>query len=316
MATRINTNTLAMNAARNTSVNDRKMSSNIEKLSSGLRINRAADDAAGLVISEKMRAQISGLSQAVRNTNDAINLVKTAEGALTEVHDLLRSMRDLAVHAASTGTNTESKDADQQQWNSAIDSIQRIANTTKFNGKSLLQGTVADGTATATSSSVTVGSSSFTFQIGANEGETAAQTVSPMDVQSLGLAQLTATTQAGGGQSVSVSDAAHYVSVTQAHSAGATPTKSAVELIDAAIEKVSTQRAKLGAFQKNTLESNVNSLSVARENIAASESAIRDTDMADEMVSFTKNQILSQASQAMLAQANNSSQGILQLLRG
>ncbi len=316
MATRINTNVLAMNAARNTGVNDRKMSSNIEKLASGLRINRAADDAAGLVISERMRAQISGLDQAVRNTNDAINLVKTAEGSLAEVHDLLRSMRDLAVHAASTGTNAESKDADQQQWNSAIDSIQRIANTTTFNGKKLLEGTVADGTATATSSTVTVGNASFTFQIGANEGETSNQTVSAMDVQSLGLAYLTATTPTGGAQTVSVANTGHYIQVTQAHSAGATPTSSAIELVDAAIKKVSEQRAKLGAFQKNTLESNVNSLSIAKENIAASESAIRDTDMANEMVAFTKNQILSQASQAMLAQANNSSQGILQLLRG
>jgi flagellin len=315
MATRINTNTLAMSAARNAGVNDRNVASSIEKLSSGLRINRAADDAAGLVISENMRAQIAGLDQAGRNTNDAINMIKTAEGALSEVHDLLRTMRNLAVHAASSGTNEASVQADQDQFNSAIDSIQRISNTTSFNGKKLLAGTASGTTA------VSFATNSFTFQIGANEGESVDVTIENLDIQSLKLGTLTrvasttgTSTTPGVLEKISVSTATSgYLAVNQKHD---TANFSTIELLDKAIQKVSDQRAKLGAFQKNTLESTVNSLAVAKENLSASESAIRDTDMADEMVRFTKNNILSQASQAMLSQANNSSQGILQLLRG
>jgi len=315
MATRINTNTLAMSAARNAAVNDRNVAGSIEKLSSGLRINRAADDAAGLVVSENMRAQISGLDQAGRNTNDAINMVKTAEGALSEVHDLLRSMRNLAVHAASTGTNSSSVQADQDQFNSAVDSIQRIANNTSFNGKKLLAGAATGTTA------VSFATNSFTFQIGANEGESVDVTVDNLDIQSLKLGTLARTaastgtsTTAGDLEQISVaSGSAGYLAVNQKHESGKYST---IELLDKAIQKVSDQRAKLGAFQKNTLESTVNSIAVAKENLSASESAIRDTDMAEEMVRFTKNNILSQASQSMLSQANNSSQGILQLLRG
>lgn len=277
MSTRINTNTLAMSAARYAGINDKNVASSIEKLSSGLRINRAADDAAGLVLSESLRAQVSGLDQAVRNTNDGINLVKTAEGALNEVHDLLRSMRSLAVHAANAAVNDSTAiSADQAQLDSAVQSITRISTSTQFNNKKLLDG----------SFNSTVG----VFQIGANAGENVTQTIGTMDATALSVASLTLNSVTGA--------------------------SAAISAIDAAIASVSSQRAALGAFQKNILESNVNSISIAKENLSASESTIRDTDMAAEMVTFTKNNILSQASQSMLAQANNSSQSILQLLRG
>jgi flagellin len=272
MATRINTNVSAMNAARYATVNAHNVSSSIEKLSSGLRINRAADDAAGLVISESMRAQVSGLDQAIKNSNDGINLIKTAEGALNEVHNLLRSMRTLAVHAANAAVNdTTATAADQAQLDSAVTSLDRIASSTKFNNKALLDGTF-----------------SGVFQIGANANETVSQAITSTSASTLGVNSLTLSSSAA----------------------------AALTTIDAAISSVSSLRSSLGSFQKNVLESNVNSLSIAKENLAASESTIRDTDMAAEMVSFTKNNILSQASQAMLSQANNSSQGILQLLRG
>ncbi len=276
MSLRINLNSAAFNAHRNLQATDSALSKSIERLSSGYRINRGADDPAGLVISENLRAQISGLGQAISNSQDAVNLVKTAEGALTEVNALLRSMRDLAVHAANAGVNgADAIAADQQQVDSAVESLDRISSTTSFGTTKLLGGDGAGG------------SLSLTFQIGANSGETATVTIAATDSGTLGVDALDLSGDAAG----------------------------AITALDAAISTVSSMRADLGAFQKNVLESNINSLGVAKENVAASESAIRDTDMAAEMVQFTRYQIMEQAGTAMLTQANQAPQQLLSLLR-
>lgn len=467
MSLRINLNAAGLAAHRNLGATDSALSKSIEKLSSGFRINSAGDDPAGLVISEKLRAQVSGLGMAIKNAGDAVNMVKTAEGALQEVHRLLRSMRDLAVHASNVGVNDQATaQADQQQIQNAIQSIDKIAAETQFGNKKLLDGTagitasitgddvvagdfsnagLADGDSvtvnittaaakatfnsadlgvddsaaltangtlylngigieyttndtvaeladkvnavsdktgvtaglddtgvivfsstaygsaasilgteatavvlTATSvtdagadaaaavqvsgadisdASWTAGSGNtlkdslgntivlkegatgnvgaqFTikagalqFQVGAYSGQTRSVALSSADSTNLG-------TTAISGESV------NSISVMTFDDA-----QDAIEIIDAAISQVSTMRANLGATQKNVLESSINSLTVAKENIAASESAIRDTDMAAEMVEFTKNQILQQAGVAMLAQANQAPQALLSLLR-
>jgi flagellin len=271
MALRINLNTSALNAHRQLQNTDKAMGASIERLSSGYRINRAADDPAGLAISENLRSQVSGLGQAISNSSDAVNLIKTAEGALSEVHTLLRTMRNLALHAANTGANDDTAvDADQAQIDSAVAALDRIATNTQFGTKTLL-----DGSATG-----------LQFQIGANANQTTTVDISSVAASTLGV------------------DAIDVASDAQA----------AITAIDTAISTVSTLRADLGATQKD-LESNINSLGVAKENIAASESTIRDVDMAEEMVTFTKNQILLQAGTSMLTQANQSPQSLLSLLR-
>ena len=272
MALRINLNTSAMNAHRWLSVSDSALTKSIEKLSSGYRINVAADDPAGLVISENLRTQVSGLGVALRNTEQSISMIKTAEAAIQEVHNLLRSMRDLALHAANTGANgTTEIAADQSQITSAIASLDRIANQTQFGSLTLL-----DGTATG-----------LTFQVGANANQTVTVDLPDVSAGTLGVSAIDVTVDA----------------------------QAAITALDAAIDTVSSARVDLGAFQKNTLESNLNSLATAKENLAATESAIRDTDMAAEMVNFTRYQILLQAGSAMLTQANQSPQVILQMLR-
>jgi flagellin len=274
MALRINQNISALNAHRWLTVNDTALAKSIEHLSSGYRVNVAADDPAGLVISEKLRAQVGGLGQALANTQHAINMIKTAEGALGEVHGLLRSMRDLAIHAANTGVNGASEvAADQAQVTSALETLDRIGQNTQFGSKVLL-----DGTATG-----------LIFQIGSEAGQTVTISITAVSASALGVSGLDLTT--------------------------ATGAQAAITSLDAAINTVSTNRVNLGAFQKNTLESNLNSLAIAKENLAASESTIRDADMALEMVQFTRNQILLQSGAAMLLQANQVPQVILQLLR-
>ena len=273
MGLRINNNIAAFNAYRNLSVTDSQMSKSLEKLSSGYRINRAADDAAGLAISEGLRSQIGGLKVAVRNAQDGVSVVQTAEGALNESQAILQRMRDLAVQASNDGalSDTDKTKADKE-YQALASELDDIANKTSFNGTKLLDGTYA----------------SKAFQVGANSGDTL--TVSIGDMKS---ATLLGATQ----------------DVTTAATAG-----TALTAIDAAIEKVSDQRAGLGAVQ-NRLEHKINNLNVAVENLSASESRIRDTDMAAEMMSFTRSQILSQAGTAMLAQANQAPQGVLSLLR-
>ncbi len=470
MSLRINLNTAAMNAHRQLYITDNELSKSMERLSSGFRINRAADDPAGLVISEKLRTQVSGLTQAMSNTTDAVNLLKTAEGALTEVHSLLRSMRDLAVHASNVGVNdAASASADQEQIKSAIASIRRIAETTQFGNKQLLDGTagtavsIANPTAIAGAQAVTTTPSGYvsvevttaatkalhdgttnyasvgatvsnagTITInGQNITVGATDTVSDVIAKINNIKHLTGVSarwdtnhvelnQDGYGSEkiIAYSETAEILNggnavvkqgvnaaATITYSTGATETfnqgrglqlkgssgmiinltetgnavatysnalsvttgtmtfqigamagqtvqlsipsvaptalglgaqsqlvhsswtvadidvttldgaQDAIKLLDQAIADISKIRGDLGAFQKNTLETNINSLGVTKENLSASESQIRDTDMASEMVKFTRNQIIMQAGTAMLAQANAVPQALLSLIR-
>ena len=274
MSLRINQNIDALNSYRNLSVTQGQMSKSLEKLSSGFRINRAADDAAGLAISEGLRSQVGGLKVAVRNAQDGISVVQTAEGALTETHSILQRMRDLAVQASNDGalSDTDKTKADKE-YQALASELDDIANKTTFNGTKLL-----DGSFTAKA-----------FQVGANTGETLSVTIGDMKA---------ATITGGVGDITTAANA-----------------QTALTNLDTAIGTVSTERAGLGAVQ-NRLEHKISNLNVAVENLSASESRIRDTDMASEMMNFTRSQILSQAGTAMLAQANQASQGVLQLLRG
>jgi flagellin len=322
MSTRINTNTTAYMAASNLSMNSDKVSQNIQRLSSGLRINSAADDAAGLVISESMQAQVTGLTQATSNTNDAINVVKTAESALNQTQSLLMNVRQLVLHAANAGANDPTAAAaDKAAIQQAVDSIDRIAKTTQFNNKTLLSGA---GTGTETTANA---AQSLTFQVGANGGQTVSVSIGDMRSVDLGVTTSGAT-YAGVGGTTSTFATAHSLSdlgststttsidVASSNTANAQGdyAQQALAIVDKAISDVSTQRATLGAVQSNELQSNVTSLGVASQNISASQSTIRDTDLSSEIVDFTKNQILVQAGTSALAQANSAPQAILKLL--
>lgn len=373
---RINNNLMAMNTFRQYSINNSNAAASTEKLSSGYRINRAGDDAAGLAISEKMRAQIRGLGMASKNSQDAISLVQTAEGALTETHSILQRMNELAVQSASdTNNNGVDREALQSEFSQLTSEINDIASKTTFNKRNLLDGSfganttvsatsdikegtlgvtkmsfsgfpdtvggatgtdysislaAAGGTYTATlggetitvnqpaatggkltlnfsAGSVTLDMASHTaddfdglaidfnvkkgdalIQTGANAGETTSLSIGNMDSSALGIT------------SVSVD--------TQAHASAA------ITAVNDAINKVSTQRSQLGAIQ-NRLQHKINNLDTSAENLTAAESRIRDLDMAKEMTNYTKNNILVQASTAMLAQANSAPQGVLQLLK-
>lgn len=274
MGLRINQNIEAVNAHRNLLLTSLSLSKSMEKLSSGLRINRAADDAAGLAISEKLRGQVKGLNQAVRNAQDGISLIQTAEGALNETHSILQRMRELAVQAANDTLTTEDRAAIQKEIDSLLAEVNRIANTTEFNTKKLLNGDVA--------------TTALNFQIGANAGQAITVTINKADAAALTISGL------------DVGDAA--------------AASLAIVSLDNAIKAISGSRADLGAVQ-NRLEHTIANLGVASENLAASESRIRDVDMAEEMMNFTRTQILQQAGTAMLAQANATPQTVLQLLR-
>ncbi len=274
---RIQHNVNALNSHRNLTMNTASVGKNLEKLSSGYRINRAADDAAGLAISEKMRAQINGLNQAQQNAQDGVSLIQTAEGALNETHAILQRMRTLAVQASN---GTYQSDVDRENIDMEIKAltseIDRIASSTHYNKNNLLNGDLS--------------TTGIVFQIGANG-------VSDQQV-SLTIANQSSAALTVNGVSVGTVSAAN----------------SSIELIDNAINSVSKTRSSLGALQ-NRLEHTINNLGVAAENLTAAESRIRDVDMAKEMMDFTKNNILTQASQAMLAQANMQPQGVLQLLQ-
>lgn len=396
---RINQNLAALNAYRNLSTNNVSLGKSLEKLSSGFRINRAADDAAGLVISQGLRAQVSGLRQATRNAQDGISVVQTAEGALNEVHSMLNRMRDLGVQAANSGSNDLSaRNAAQAEIDALKAEVNRVSDKTSFGGQKLLDGsygvksakasgfdadnsytvaggetfsvningtgpttvtmsaltaangsstaaaletainsglaaggagaqafagkvsvkatqsgggntleisvagladtqtfTITDGTGTpladmglAGATVVAAAGSSGKFQIGANANDTVDVQIGDMDATALGIGSIDVTTDAGAA--------------------------AAITNLDTAIATVSSKRGDLGALQ-NRFESMINNLQVTTENLVASESRIRDTDMAAEMTNFTKNQILSQAGTAMLAQANQVPQGVLSLLR-
>ncbi|QHZ48741.1 flagellin N-terminal helical domain-containing protein [Bacillus sp. NSP9.1] len=378
---RINHNIAALNTHRQLTSGTNAASKNMEKLSSGLRINRAGDDAAGLAISEKMRAQIRGLDMASRNAQDGISLIQTAEGALNETHSILQRMNELATQAVND-TNTDTDRAElQKEMDQLASEITRISTDTEFNTKKLIDGSAKD----------------LTFQIGANEGQTISLSVNKMDAETLKVGTLYEATdadtltavsdntktltwkdektytvsadgtklQTGGTDAATWKDAdgtnpAGYYDtsdklVLQADSAleggstveqksgysdasgklvlqadeklsaGDRVTKgidisskdsasAALTTIKSSVDTVSAERAKLGAVQ-NRLEHTINNLDTSSENLTAAESRIRDVDMAKEMMEYTKNNILTQASQAMLAQANQQPQGVLQLLR-
>ncbi|TQR32185.1 flagellin [Lysinibacillus sphaericus] len=269
---RIQHNISALNTHRNLSFNNTEASKNLEKLSSGYKINRAGDDAAGLAISEKMRGQIRGLDMATKNAQDSVSLIQTAEGALNETHAILQRMRELAVQSANDTNVSTDRDALQKEVDALTSEITRISTDTEFNTQKLLN-------------------SSFkgkVFHIGANKGQNITLTIKDMGAKGVGVS----------GVKIDKQSAAN----------------TAISTINKALETVSTQRSALGAVQ-NRLEHTINNLGATSENLTAAESRIRDTDMAKEMMGFTKNNILMQAAQSMLAQANQQPQGVLQLLR-
>jgi flagellin len=275
MGLRINQNTMAISAHRNLTISDGMLTKSMEKLSSGFRINRAADDAAGLAKSEKLRADIRGINQAVKNAQDGISFVQTAEGSLDEVHAILQRMNELAVSAANTATSDGT--AEQQEITELLKQVDAIGTSTKFAGKSVF------------------GGSAVTFQVGANSSDT-------IQVTTQSLAS-NAVVNSTGASSVDLS----AIDVKTAASA-------AIDTIRNAIDNGNDLRANLGANQ-NRLEHTITNLQVTTENLQASESRIRDLDIASEMVSFTRHQIMVQAGTAMLAQANSVPQSVLQLLR-
>ncbi|MGH1550133.1 flagellin [Leifsonia poae] len=281
MGMQINTNIAANNAYRNLNNTQSDLSKSLEKLSSGLRINRAADDAAGLAISEGLKSQVGGLTVAARNAQDGISVVQTAEGSLTEVHSILQRMRDLAVQGGNDSNNATSRAAIQTEADELGKELYRITNGTNFNGIDLLKG----GT--------------LTFQVGA--GSTANDSI---DVNLANVATSV-------GALASADGVANPTGFDVTDNAAA---KTTITAIDGAIDAISTARSTLGASQ-NRFESAVRSLNVSKENLSAASSRITDTDMAEEMVKYTRSNILSQAGTAMLAQANQSNQGVLQLLR-
>ena len=269
----INHNLAALNTLNRLNAATNAQSKAMQKLSSGLRINSAADDAAGLAISEKMRSQIRGLDQATNNAQDGISLLQTAEGALNETHDILQRMRELAVQGANDTNTTEDRNQIQTELNQLMSEIDRIAKTTQFNTQNLLGGTF-----------------SATLQVGANAGQIINFSISPMDTAGLSLDTTSI--------AVSTNDAAG----------------TAISALDEAIKRVSSQRSNFGALE-NRLDHTINNLTTSSENLTSAESRIRDVDMAKEMSEETKDSILAQAAQAMLAQANQQPQQVLQLLR-
>lgn len=262
MGLRINQNIEALNAYRNLSVTSGQMSKSLEKLSSGFRINRAADDAAGLAISEGLRSQVGGLKVATRNAQDGVSLVQTAEGALAEVHSMLQRMNELGVQYNNGVNNADSKAALKNEFDTLKTEIGRITDNTKFNGVGLFD----------------AANSPLSFQVGYSSSDTIDVTLETVDVSALDITSATA-----------------------------------ADDVQGAITDISTSRANLGAVQ-NRFEHTINNLNVAVENLSASESRIRDTDMASEMVNFTRSQILSQAGTAMLSQATQAPQSVLKLL--
>ena len=321
---RINHNIAALNTLNRLSANNGASQKNMEKLSSGLKINRAGDDAAGLAISEKMRGQIRGLEMASKNAQDGISLIQTAEGALTETHSILQRVRELVVQAGNTGT--QDKESDLQSIQDEIKALQEevdgISNRTEFNGKKLLDGTFKAGTPgtpaipgdpddpdDAGTPAVPATGNDLVFQIGANATQQISVHIEKMSTDALGVKDADGIVA---NQSLKDIDVRKFAD----NAAAATDVgfDTQLSIVDAAINQVSAQRGKLGAVQ-NRLEHTINNLGASAENLTAAESRIRDVDMAKEMSEFTKNNILSQASQAMLAQANQQPQNVLQLLR-
>ena len=286
---RIQHNITALNAHRNLTNNNASLTKNLEKLSSGYRINRAGDDAAGLAISEKMRAQITGLQTAQKNAEDGVSLVQTAEGALTEVHSMLNRMVELATQSANGTYSEKNREEMQKEIDQLNKEIDRIGATSNFNGTKLFE---KDNTV-----KLHVG------EQGTDDNQIAV-TFAAMSASSI-----TGISRDGSVDTASKVDLKTDVDVT-----GAAEAKASITIINNAIDNISSMRSSFGALQ-NRLEHTINNLGVQTENITAAESRIRDVDMAKEMMAYTKNNILVQASQAMLAQANQVPQGVLQLLQ-
>ena len=304
----ISHNISALNTYKSLGFAGKKMNGSMEKLSSGYRINRAGDDAAGLSISEKMRSQIRGLAQASTNAENGVSMIQTAEGALNETHSILQRMRELAVEAATDTNATEDRQALNSEIKELTNEIQRIAKTTEFNGmrildgsKSITPGKDAEGTPGEAGYKPAVDpvDNSVYFHVGANTNQVINVEFKNMGIDGLGLGTITTDKDvATVGLNVSTREGAN----------------TAIGLIDNAIKLVSEERSKYGAIQ-NRLEYTINNLNTTGENMTAAESTIRDVDMAEEIMEYTKNNILQQAAQAMLVQANQRPQQALQLLQ-
>ena len=306
---RIVNNITALNAHRQYGLNNRNIGKNVEKLSSGYRVNRAADDAAGLAISEKMRSQIRGLNMASKNSQDAVSLVQTAEGGMQAIQNILQRARELAVQSANdTNQNTVDRQAIQLEVDQLIEEIDQIANTTEFNKMKLLNGfgtaSTTSGSTKAIQGSVFGTSAGGVIQAGANEGQEMRIFINDMTASGLGVAGLISGFGISNGSIASVGIGGVALQ---------TMASAAIKHFDEALNRVSLERARLGAYQ-NRLEYKIENLDNQAENVQASESRIRDVDMAKMMTEFTKNNILFQASTAMVAQANALPQGVLQLL--
>ncbi|ARK32093.1 flagellin Hag [Halalkalibacter krulwichiae] len=318
----INNNIPAMNTYRQMGANQMAGQKAMEKLSSGMRINKAGDDATGLSISEKMRAQIRGLDQAARNAQDGISLIQTAEGALNETHSILQRMRELAVQAANDTNTTEDLDAIQDELTALSSEITGIAERTEFNTKTLMTGDFAEAAA-GEGEGEAAAVRSLNFQIGANQRQTVTLNISDMRASALGNVSAAGEGEGEGSGGLTINNINVTTAVHQSAGAGegegegegggAVTFDNIIGSIDKAIEQVSSERSKLGALQ-NRLDHSINNLNTSAENLQAAESRIRDVDMAREVMEMTKNNILSQASQAMLAQANQAPQAVLQLL--
>jgi flagellin len=284
MGLRINHNIASLIAQRNLGATDAKMAKSLERLSSGLKINGAADNPAGLVISEQMRAQIAGLNQAIDNSERGVTFAQLAEGSLVEVSSVLNQLRSLALDSANSAVNdANALSANQAEVTNALAALNRIATNSQYGTKTLFNGTA------------------FTFQIGANASQTASLTLDDIHTSVL---------------ATGVTNSSSFGSLSDINVTDATKATDSLKIIDAAITKIATLRGTIGSFQKNTLVTNISNLKVAAENMTAAESTIRDADFASEMAQYTQSQILMQAGTAMLANANQAPSAVLSLLRG
>jgi flagellin len=283
----INHNLSAMYANRELGVRSKELNANIEKLSSGLRINRAGDDASGLAVSEKLRGQIRGLNQAERNIENGVSFIQTSEGYLQETQDILHRLRELAVQSANGVYTAEDRMQIQVEVSQLVDEVNRIASHAQFNGMNMLTGRFA-------SDAEQTGANIMQFQVGANMDQSERVYIGTMTAAALGL-------EGAQGEEGTIS-------ISTVETANQT-----IGMVDAALRTVSKQRADLGAYQ-NRFEMASKGVAIAAENLQAAESRIRDVDMASEMVDYVKNQILLQSNTAMLAQANTKTQSVLQLL--
>ena len=307
MSLRINNNIESMNAHRSLLMNDRALSKSLERLASGQKVNRAADDPAALVISEHMRAQVSGMEQAIRNNEVAISLVQTAEGSMNEISSILVSLRQRAISAANVGASDQDMiNANQAEVENGLKSIDRVVSSTQFGHYKLLDGTNAAKTITNEDGSIST-REGLRFHVGPNADHMASTSIRDMSTSSLGRVTVAE------GQLPNKSNFMSLADIDVRNEQGA---QDALAIIDQSLTEVATVRGELGAFQKHTLESNLTSLQVAAENMTAAESTIRDTDMAQELATFTRNQIMTQSATAQLAQANAMPQHVLRLLNG